>query len=133
MSIMKYRTIVTKDETTVILEDGGIAVIRDIEESSMGDGRQSTTDYYQDRFTEETLNDDLWETLGEGEMHYNDWQTPHDDPAHLKDALEWLSVGTTFEKDNSIWPNFEEATQTNIIPPMNETPTEQETTQPMKP
>ena len=104
---MKYRVIKDSEEITVILEDGGIACIREAYELDEGDGRQSTTDYYQNRFDDETLESgELWETIGEGKMYYNDWTTPYDDPKHIWDALNWLCVGCEFELDESIWPNF---------------------------
>ena len=103
---MKYRITKNNDEINVILEDGGIACIRDAEEVNPGDRRQSTTDYYQDRFNQEMLDrGDIWEKLGEGNMYYNDWITPFDDPKHIQDALEWLCINCNegFELDETIW------------------------------
>ena len=109
MDKVKYRTIKDKNEITVILDDGGIATIREVEEMEEGDGRKATTDYYQDRFTLESLGSDegIWEEVGKGKMYCEDWDTSFDDPAHIQDALNWLSVQSEFELDETIWPSFE--------------------------
>ena len=104
---MKYRVIKKDEELTIILADGGIACIRDVDDDSSG--RQSTTDYYQSRFTQEMLdnNKNIWEEVGKGKMYYNDWTTPFDDPKHIEDALEWLCCDCNeFELDESIWEYF---------------------------
>ena len=104
--MMKYRVIRDSEEITVILEDGGIATIRDVDEDE--DGRKSVTEYYQDRFTQEGLDscDGVWGEVGEGKMYCGDWKTEASDPAHIVDALNWLAVEETFELDESIWPDF---------------------------
>lgn len=102
---MKYRVIKSHDEITVITEDGGIACIRDVDNGD--EGAQSVTDYYQDRFDQVILdNDTIWDTVGQGKMYCEDWTTPFDDPAHVQDALQWLSVGDTYELDETIWKDF---------------------------
>jgi len=129
---MKYRLIKTSNNIIVITADGGIADIHFAEELDAGDGRQSTTEYYQTRFTEEDLHTDesVWEAVAEGKAYYNFWKTPFDakselngiDPfawalpaithtpyhelEHVQDALVWLSDDIEFELDESIWPNF---------------------------
>lgn len=108
MSTIKYRTIKSEDNVVVILEDGGIADIHYAEESVAGDGRMSTSEYYQSRFTEDDLKSEecIWDIVGEGKMYYNDWTTPFDDPEHITDALQWLASGCEYELDESIWPDF---------------------------
>ncbi len=105
---MKYRLVKNEDEIIVIVEDGGIATIREVEELDEGDGRQATTDYYQDRLTKEMIaDDDVWGNLGNGNMYWNDWKTPFNNPEHIVDALEWLCVGEdNFEVDENIWKEF---------------------------
>ena len=102
---MKYRIEHMGDELVVIVEDGGIACIRSVDELDEGDGRQTTIDYYQERLTQSMIdNDTIWEELGEGDMYYNDFKTPYTDPSHIQNALEWLCVGeTNFEVDETIW------------------------------
>ena len=138
MEKVKYRTIQDSDSITILLEDGGIADIREVEELNEGDGRKATTEYYQSRFTAEDLNseEDVWTAVGEGKMYYNDWKTPFTDPAHLQDALNWLSIESEFEVDESIWPQFEESQGiTKTIPSkLSENPsTEEETPSPAAP
>ena len=107
---MKYRLMEYSDEIVVILEDGGIACIRDIDATDDMPDRQSTTDYYQTRFTQEDWDsqENIWEIVGEGKMYYNDWDTPFNDPKHIQDALEWLAVGESFELDETIWRDFKD-------------------------
>lgn len=106
---MKYKLLNTAiDEITVILEDGGVACIRGVEELDEGDGRQSTTDYYAVNLTDKFADmENVWDELGEGKMYYNDWITPYDDPAHIQEALRWLCVGEeNFTIDDTIWANI---------------------------
>jgi hypothetical protein len=105
---MKYKTIRKDDIIIIITEDGGLAEIHYAEELDEGDGRQSTTEYYQNRFTEEDLlsTESIWDILGEGKAYYNDWTTPFDDPNHIIDALNWLAIDESYQEDNSIWPNI---------------------------
>jgi len=103
---MKYRLIQTGDGITVLTEDGGCVEIR---ATFDGEGRQSTTDYYQSRFTEKDLLSDtpVYEILSEGKMYYNDWDTPFDSPELITDALNWLDPDEfNYELDNAIWPNW---------------------------
>jgi len=108
---VKYRVIDNGDEITVLLEDGGIAEIREVGEMIQGDGRQSVTEYYQSKFTGKDLasEESVWEKLSLGDMYYNNWKTPYNDQTHIEDALNWLSMGSKFEVDESIWPQFEES------------------------
>lgn len=104
----EYRLIEDSEEITVLVDDGGVACIRDTDDN--GEGRKSTTDYYQDRITQEMLDEELnvWEEVGEGKMYWNDWKTDKDDPAHVQEALEWLVAGETeFVVNEDIWPDFE--------------------------
>jgi len=110
---MKYRVIEIDCERIVITEDGGIACIAKAEPIEDGDGRIAKTEYYQERVTEEMLNDeddDVYSQVGEGELYINDWTkedcTGYEDPKLVTDALEWLSVGDTFEVDEAIFPTF---------------------------
>ena len=43
---MKYRVIDDDDELIVLTEDGGIATIRETDEVEVGDGRQTTIEWY---------------------------------------------------------------------------------------
>ncbi len=106
---MKYRTIESGgEEIFIITEDGGLACIMDKEEDDTN--RQSSTEYYQERFTQEML--DSKESIFShpemeyGKMYWADWDTPYDDPSHIQDALAWLCVGCQFELDETIWPSF---------------------------
>lgn len=104
----KYRIITSNNNIIVVTKDGGIAEIRHTEENPEFLGRQATTEYYQNRLTNEIIEDgEWWEALGEGKAFYNDWQTPFTDPAHILNALQWL-VGdeTQFVIDETIWPEF---------------------------
>ncbi len=105
---MKYRTIIGKEDITVITEDGGIANIHYAEELDEGDKRKSVTEYYQARFTQEMLDSgaDIWEEVGEGNMYYNNWTCEYDDPTLIGDALKWLCVGCDFKEDETIWKDF---------------------------
>lgn len=105
---ISYRTIKGDDNIVVILEDGGIADIRYAEPHEDEPNRQSTTEYYQSRFTQDGIDseDGVWEEVGEGNMYYNDWNTPFDDEAHIADALEWLAPSCAHVVDESIWPDF---------------------------
>ena len=108
---MKFRLIKDSEEIIVITEDGGVATIRDVEGYVDGDfggkDRKSTTDYYQGRLNSKMIDEDnIWESLGEGKMYWNDWKTPFDNPEHVEDALNWLCVGEVFVADENIWPNF---------------------------
>jgi len=105
MKNIKYRLIESEDEIIVILENGGVAEIREAEELDIGDGRQSVTEYYQNRFTlQGTLSDEgIFGEVGEGKLYWNDWKTPFTDPAHIADALNWLAPGMNYVEDNTIW------------------------------
>ena len=76
-TVMKYRVIDGTEEITVVLEDGGIACIRETDDN--GEGRTATTDYYGVRLTQELIDaGNIWESeLGEGDMWYNDWHGQH--------------------------------------------------------
>lgn len=104
---MRYR-VIELDERIVLTEDGGVACIRTADEMDTGDGRESTTDYYQDRITQELVDSleeggSIWDILSEGKMYYNDWTTPELDPEHIKDALAWLCIDCEFKRDDTIW------------------------------
>ena len=105
---MKYR-VIYGEETTVILEDGGIACIRATDDN--GQGRTATTDYYGVRLTQELIDaGNIWESeLGEGDMWYNDWFGPHFKSDELiKEACGWLCCDCEeFELDETIWEGFE--------------------------
>lgn len=107
---MNYRIIQTDDSITVLTEDGGLAEIRLVEELVSGDGRKTTIEYYQNRFTEEDLNnpESVYDILGEGKMYYNDYTTPYTSPEHITDALEWLAPGNDYKSDNTLWPSWRE-------------------------
>ena len=110
---MKYKLIKTNNEITVLTADGGLAEIREVEESSAGDGRQSVTEYYQTHFTKNELLDyeGVHCILGQGKMYYNDWTTPFTNPDHIVDALNWLAPGETeYILDETIWPEWEQNT-----------------------
>ena len=106
---IKYRLIKSPDNIIVILEDGGVADIRDVEELDEGDGRQATTEYYKERFTLAGIasDDGIFGEVGEGDMYYNDWKDAFDAPKHIVDALEWLAPGLQHEEDNSIWSELQ--------------------------
>lgn len=108
MEQIKYRTVQTEDYIAVLLEDGGYANIHYAEAYEFEPNRQATTEYYGRKFTLEDLQSDtdLYEVLGEGKMYYNDWDTPFTDPAHLRDALEWLAPGYTYILDETIWKDY---------------------------
>ncbi len=57
---------------TVIMEDGGVA-------SAYNPDDYYRTDYYQDRITQETTLDDMWDELGEGKMYTKDWDGNEDE------------------------------------------------------
>ena len=101
---MKYRVIKGNEEIIVILEDGGVACIRDV----YAEDYKTVSDYYQDRFTQEMLdNENIWEELGEGKMYCAEWQVPFDSPELVQEALNWLCVWEdNFEVDESIWKDF---------------------------
>lgn len=107
--IMRYRLVESEDEIIVLLEDGGIACIREIGELDRDDGRQSTSDYYQTRMVQDMLDtDSVWDDVGEGKMYWEDWSTVFTNPKHVQHALEWLCVGDVeFIRDDSLWPDFE--------------------------
>lgn len=108
MSTVRYRTVETPDSIIVLVDDGGIAEIREVGESDEGDGRQTTIEYYQSRFTASDLlsGTSIWEIVGNGKMHYDDFTTEYTDPEHVITALEWLAVGCEYIEDNTIWENF---------------------------
>ncbi len=110
MNSIKYRTIKSDDNIVVITEDGGIADIHEAEPYEAEEYRQSTTEYYQDKFdiADITSDESIWTIVGEGKMYYNDWVTSFTDPTHIQDALNWLAPGYTYELDESIWTNLKE-------------------------
>ena len=98
----KFRLIETADEITLILEDGGIACIRQADPLSALDdtcpNRQSTADYYQRRintkdyaaFKDQYPDSDIWTYLAEGKMYYDDWDVPFNSTKPFREALAWL-------------------------------------------
>ena len=109
--MMKYRTIESGgEEIFVITEDGGLACIMDKEGCSEDEKRLSSTEYYQERFTQEMLDaeESIFEQteMCDGKMYWADWETPYTNPDHVQDALEWLCVGCEFELDETIWEDF---------------------------
>lgn len=106
---MNYRLINEGDTIIILTEDGGYAEIRDVEEVSAGDGRQTTIELYQSRFTEDDMlsGTPLYETLGEGKMYYEDFTTPYTSEEHVEYALDWLSSDAVHKLDNTIWPEYE--------------------------
>jgi hypothetical protein len=105
---MKYNVINEDDfgyEFNVVTEDGGVACIRYMDEED----RKATTDYYQDRITDEKTWQDVWDNLGQGKMYYNDWKHGQADKGDLiLEALNWLVVGeTNWEKDPTLFTHLE--------------------------
>ncbi len=107
---MKYRLLnESNDEIVVIMEDGGVASISKADECE-NDGTIAITEYYQARINEDTDPDEVWEELGEGKCYHNQWTKEmcdnHLDKRLVQDALEWLAVGETYERDDSIWTSI---------------------------
>ena len=104
---IKYRTLQSGDDSVVvILEDGGFAEVHYAEPMSEKCNRQSTTEYYQTRFTQSDVDnkdEPIYDILGEGKMYYNDWDTPFTNPVHVQDMLEWLAPGHIYKLDETIW------------------------------
>lgn len=100
---MKFRLEQTSEELLVIMEDGGIACIRDADALEY----KSIIDLYQDRFDQEMIdNQTLWEELGEGKMYVEESPYEANDIRNIQFALEWLSVGDTYEYDPEIWEDL---------------------------
>lgn len=93
---MQYSIINDSDDTTIILEDGGVATIH-------SNGEHLITTYYQSRVEKFTFDDEMWGILDEGKQYVRDWvgQTKVTD-ALILDALRWLALGVNdFTEVNS--------------------------------
>ena len=106
--IVKYRVISNEEETIIITEDGGIGAFRYSEE----DGVETTTEYFQDRLTDDIIDmNNVWDILAEGKAYYNDWDREYkpEDDFFINDVLNWLYVGDfEFVRDDTIWSEFTE-------------------------
>ena len=101
---MKFRII--KDhkepEMTVIIENGGIACIRQSSDEEL----ESITDYYHDPINRDECNsDNVYEILAEGKMSVKEWKTERWDSDIVKnDALSWLAPHeTVWEECNDLF------------------------------
>lgn len=93
---MQYSVIKDSDDTTIILEDGGIATIHN-------NGEHLITTYFQSRVDKFTFDDDMWSKLDDGKQYIRDWagQTKVTD-ALILDALRWMAIGVNeFTEVNS--------------------------------
>lgn len=110
MEKIKYRVIEDGDaEYTIVVEDGGVATLHH-------NGHHMLTTYYQDRITEETSKDEIWDELAEGKAYIKDWEGITEAPTKkeleemVMDAVDWLvyhpDYGFEFVRDDSIWPNI---------------------------
>lgn len=103
---MKYRVVESANNRLVVMEDGGIADIRELDEVTE-EGYETAIEYYQSRFTLEDLqNDKLWDSVGEGKMYTDDCKTHFTDQAHIQSAIEWLDVCGPHERDDTIWDGW---------------------------
>jgi hypothetical protein len=107
---MLFRVIHNQKEITVITESGGVACIREAEDSSIEEPRIAITDYYQHRLTEDSTitADNLYDCLAEGKMYHKDWlDVKYNSLTAINDALSWLVLGQTeWEISDSIFPHL---------------------------
>lgn len=120
---MKFSLILNSEEITVITEDGGIACIREAEDMSPDEPRESVTDYYQMRLTDVPASeaDGLFEHLAEGKIYCKDWvNAKYNSLEVIEDALSWLCVGeSNWELVDNLFPQFFGSTEfaKTSIPP----------------
>jgi hypothetical protein len=102
--MIKYRTIIEgDDEGFVLVEDGGVASWHF---SSNG---YILMEYCQDRITEHTTRDTMWDELADGKQYCEEFPLDVSTDVLVKDALSWLVFGadiSDFELDESIFPNI---------------------------
>ena len=110
MEKIKYRVIEDGNaEYTIVVEDGGVATLHH-------NGYHMLTTYYQDRVTEETSKDTIWDELAEGKVYIKDWEGITDAPTDKQleemviDALNWLVFHPDYEfefvEDKKIWTDL---------------------------
>lgn len=110
MRKVKYAVIVdSNEEMFVILQDGGVA-------SCYNNGEHLITEYYQDRLTKESFDEEesIWDELGEGKLYIKDWDGSDEDSPFkeewdeevIQDMLQWLYASTEaieFERVELDW------------------------------
>ena len=100
---MKYRVIIEQnDEFIIVTEDGGIVAVHN-------NGENLVSTYYQNRLTDVTSLDEVWEQLSTGKAFMKDWDNESVQTI-IQDALNWLVVPAPEQwvEDNSIWEELVE-------------------------
>lgn len=103
---IKYRVIIEdadNHEYIILLEDGGIT-------ATHSTGEYILMTYYQNRITNDSNPDTIWDDLGNGKAYNNEFPYDTDVSELIEDALSWLFVSSdssnVFERDDSIWKLF---------------------------
>lgn len=94
-----FRGTDSEKELTVFLQDGGVAC-------AYNPDSYYRTNYYQNRITQETTLETIWDELGEGEMYWSDWDgseeeyplideaTTEQQNQIIDDMIAWLYAST---------------------------------------
>jgi hypothetical protein len=83
---MKYAVHTDQGDTTLILENGGIATFHN-------NGEHLVATYYQGRPEMFTFDYKMWNNLDEDKVYLHDWHTKqHFDGEALIDALKWMCM-----------------------------------------
>jgi hypothetical protein len=100
----KYRILtesVSDREYIILVDDGGVA-------ASHSDGDKVILTYYQNRISNDTNPDDVWDELNTGDQYTKEFSMDVTLNELVESSLQWLVMFADvddFERDDSIWTN----------------------------